>query len=315
MFNKNKVAISVTAGILGVVGIVTSAQAVHVNPDGTGQVLVFPYFNAQDGYVTNINLVNSTDQTKAVKIRFREGNYSNDILDFNIYMSPEDIWTGSIKAGDDGNGNTVGSLTTSDRTCTLPALASCEDGKCEATVPFTGHNLYKNVTAADTREGYVEIIEMGVVSDATVAAGVLHNNGKPSDCKAVETAWKKGGVFTTGGGISAPTGGLFGSSAVLNVAEGSAFAVDPVAIDNYSTKAQHYRPDDVNNFLLPSLASGDVNTSSVMVKKATGESELVVTEWNTVTDTCLNDGDALTPACGVNPYPVAHALLAPHLMN
>ena len=315
MFNKNKVAISVTAGILGVVGVMTSAQAVHVNPDGTGQVLVFPYFNAQDGYVTNINLVNSTDQTKAVKIRFREGKYSNDILDFNIYMSPEDVWTGSIKAGSDGNGNTVGSLTTGDRTCTLPALASCDDGKCEATVPFTGHNLYKNVTAADTREGYVEIIEMGVVSDATVAAGVLHNNGKPSDCKAVETAWKKGGVFTTGGGISAPTGGLFGSSAVLNVAEGSAFAVDPVAIDNYSTKAQHYRPDDVNNFLLPSLASGDVNTSSVMVKKATGESELVVTEWNTVTDTCLNDGDALTPACGVNPYPVAHALLAPHLMN
>ena len=153
MFKKNKVAISVSVGILGVVGVITSAQAVHVNPDGTGQVLVFPYFNAQNGYVTNINLVNSTDQTKAVKIRFREGKYSNDILDFNIYMSPEDIWTGSVKAGDDGNGNTVGTLTTSDRTCTLPALASCEDGKCEATVPFTGHNLYKNVTAADTREG------------------------------------------------------------------------------------------------------------------------------------------------------------------
>lgn len=77
-----------------------------------GQVLLFPYFNAQNGYVTNINLVNSTDQTKAVKIRFREGKSSNDILDFNIYMSPEDIWTGSVKAGDDGKGNTVGTLTT-----------------------------------------------------------------------------------------------------------------------------------------------------------------------------------------------------------
>lgn len=137
-------------------------------------------------------------------------------------------------------------------------LASCEDGKCEATIPFSGHNVYKDVTAADTREGYVEVIEMGVVDDATVAAGVKHTNGKPSDCKTVETAWKKGGVFTNGTGVSAPTGGLFGSSAVLNVAEGAAFAVDPVAIDNYSTKAQHYRPDDVNNFLLPSLASGDI---------------------------------------------------------
>lgn len=51
-----------------------------------------------------------------------------------------------------------------------------------------------------------------------------------------------------------------------------------------------------------------------MVMKPTGESELVETEWNTVTDTCLNDRDSLTPACGTNPYPIA-ALLAPHLMN
>ena len=157
MFKKNKVAISVVTGILGLAGVMTSAQAVHVNQDGTGQVLLFPYYNANDGYVTNVNLVNSTDQTKAVKIRFREGKSSNDVLDFNIYMSPEDIWTGSVKAGDDGKGNMVGTLSTSDRTCTLPALASCADGKCQAEVPFTGHNLYKGVTAADTREGYIEV--------------------------------------------------------------------------------------------------------------------------------------------------------------
>lgn len=319
MFKKNKIAISVAVGALGVAGVITSAQAVHLNPDGTGQVLVFPYFNAEDGYVTNINLVNSTDQTKAVKIRFREGKYSNDILDFNIYMSPEDVWTGSVKATDDGKGNTIGSLSTNDRTCTLPVLASCADGNCAATVPFTGYNLYKNVTASDTREGYVEVIEMGVVDDATVKAGVLHNNGKPTDCTVVGKAWRNKtftpGVGEAAKGLTAPTGGLFGSSAILNVREGSAFAVDPVAIDNYSTQAQHYLPDDVNNFLLPSLASGNVTSSSVMTKKPSGESELVVTEWNTVKDTCLDDGDVLTPACGTNPYPMAHAMLAHHLMN
>ena len=64
--------------------------------------LLFPYFNAKDGYVTNINLVNSTDQTKAVKIRFREGKNSNDVLDFNIYMSPEDVWTGTFRKSGDG---------------------------------------------------------------------------------------------------------------------------------------------------------------------------------------------------------------------
>lgn len=325
MFKKNKVAISVATGILGAVGVITSAQAVHVNPDGTGQVLLFPYFNANEGYVTNINLVNSTDQTKAVKIRFREGKNSNDVLDFNIYMSPQDIWTGSVKAGDDGAGNAVGMLSTNDRTCTLPTLASCDDGKCLAEQAFTGHNVYKGVTAEDTREGYVEVIEMGVVEDSTVKAGVLHSNGKPANCKAVEDAWRTvaqggKGTFTQGigaaaSGLSSPTGGLFGSSAVLNVGMGSAFAVDPVAIDNYSTQAQHWLSDDPDHFLLPSLASGNVTTSSVMTKNAAGESELVVTDWNTPGDACLDLADPLTPTCGANPYPVAHVLLAPHLMN
>lgn len=319
MFKKNKLAISVATGILGAVGVITTAQAVHVNTDGTGQVLLFPYFNAQEGYVTNINLVNSTDQTKAVKIRFREGKNSNDILDFNIYMSPEDVWTGSVQTGDDGKGNKVGSLVTTDRTCTLPALASCDDGTCQATVPFTGHNLYKNVTAEDTREGYVEIIEMGVVDDSKVQHGVLHSNGKPNDCKSVEQAWIKGdftqGVGAAAKGLSAPSGGLFGSSAIINVGMGSAFAVDPVALENYSTRAQHYLSHDPNNFLLPSLASGDVTTSSILTKNGAGQTEMVVTEWKPQADACLADGDELTPQCGTNPYPVAHAMLAPYLMN
>ncbi len=310
MFRKNKVAISVAVGILGVAGVMSSAQAVHVNPDGTGQVLLFPYYNARDGYVTNINLVNSTDQTKAVKIRFREGKASQDVMDFNIYMSPEDVWTGSVKAAANSKGETVGSISTSDRTCTLPALVDCSKGECGGkTQPFTGIN----VASDDTREGYVEVIEMGVVTDPTVQAGVLHSNGTPTNCKVVANAWGSSGVFTKGGGVSAPTGGLFGSSAVLNISEGQAFAVNPVAIDNYSTQPQHYRADDINNYLLPSLASGDVTNSSVMVKKPSGDTEMVVTEWNkTAQDTCK---DAVNPNCGTNPYPIAHVLAAPHLMN
>jgi hypothetical protein len=319
VFKKNKVAISVATGILGVVGVITSAQAVHLNPDGTGQVLLFPYFNGKGGYVTNVNLVNSTDQTKAVKIRFREARNSNDVLDFNIYMSPEDVWTGTVNNGVNAEGKAVGVLSTSDRTCTLPALASCDDGNCNATVPFSGFGVYEGVTQEDTKEGYIEVIEMGVVDDSTVKAGVLHNKGKPTNCTTVEDAWNKG-TFTQGNGaaakgMSAPTGGLFGSSAVINIEQGSAFALDPIAIDNYSTQAQHYLSHDPNNFLLPSLASGNVTTSSVMVRNSSGEGEMVVTDWNLQKDACLEDKDALTPQCGTNPYPIAHVLLAPHIMN
>ncbi len=318
MFKKNKLALGAATGLVGLAVIMTGAQAVHVNTEGTGQVLIFPYYNAHQGYITNINLVNSTDETKAIKIRFREGESSNDVLDFNIYMSPNDVWTGSIGGMQDG-GSYIGALTTRDRTCTLPQLASCKDGNCAVTKEFQGHGFFAGVDAADTREGYVEVVEMGVVTDKTVQDGVLHHNGLPYDCGAVEDAWSNGtfkqGAGAAATGLSAPTGGLFGSSAIISVEKGSALAIDPVAIDNYSTVAQHYLSDDANNFLLPSLASGDVKHSAIMVKDAAGEVELVETTWKTTADACLADGDTLTPQCGTNPYPVAHVLLASNVMN
>ncbi|MBK8452458.1 MAG: hypothetical protein WAQ53_16545 [Thiofilum sp.] len=314
MFKQNKLAIGVAAGVLVAVGIFTGVQAVHINPDGTGQVLLFPYFNANPGYVTNINLVNSTNETKAVKIRFREGKNSNDILNFNIYMSPEDVWTGTIRKDSQSD---AGAFTTLDRTCTMPIqhAADCATpDRCEVMKTFDGKNIiYEN---KDTREGYVEVIEMGVVTDPVIQAAVKHAKGKPTNCQEVANAWTKG-VFTSGAGSSAaglkaPTGGLFGSSAVLNVAEGAAFTIDPVAIDNYSTEAQHYRPDVYEEYLLPSLASGNITQSTITVPKPNGESDMVVTNWKQQkTDPCLVEGTR----CGTNPYPMAHVLAVPYIMN
>lgn len=315
MFKQKKLAIGVAAGALVAIGIFTGVQAVHVNSDGTGQVLLFPFFNAHPGYVTNINLVNSTDQTKAVKIRFREGKDSNDILNFNLYMSPEDVWSGTIRKDDK---SAAGLFSTLDRSCTYPVrmAADCtQPDRCEVLKTFDGKNIaYDNL---DTQEGYVEVIEMGVVTDPAIQAAVKHAKGKPANCQEVADAWEKTGVFSSGTGnaakgLSAPTGGLFGSSAVLNIAEGAAFAIDPVAIDNYSTQPQHYRPNVYDEYLLPSLASGNVTQSNIMVGKANGESDMVVTNWKSqTTDPCAVEGTR----CGQNPYPIAHVLATPYLMN
>ncbi|WP_020561101.1 hypothetical protein [Thiofilum flexile] len=317
MFKQKKLAFGVAAGFLVAAGIFTAVQAVYVNSDGTGQVLLFPYFNANPGYVTNINLVNSTNETKAVKIRFREGKNSNDILNFNIYMSPEDVWTGTIRK--DANSD-AGAFTTLDRTCTMPVqhAADCSSpnkDRCEVMKTFDGKNIvYEN---KDTREGYVEVIEMGVVTDPKIQEAVKHVNGKPANCQAVSDAWLTTGAFASGTGaaavgLKAPTGGLFGSSAVLNIAEGAAFAIDPVAIDNYSTQAQHYRPDLYEEYLLPSLASGNVTQSTITVPKSSGESDLVVTNWKQQSqDPCTVEGTS----CGTNPYPMAHVLAVPYIMN
>ena len=301
MFKKNKLSIGVAVGLLGAMAMMTSAQAVYVNKDGTGQVLVFPYYNAQQNYVTNVNIVNSTDQTKAVRIRFREGKNSEDVMDFNLYMSPNDVWSGSVQK----SGNTGGAkIVTLDKTCTLPvSLApSCKTGDCQpGSIDFANPNVKDD---ADTLEGYIEVIEMGVVTDPTVADGVLHHNGSPKDCGTVSEAWfKDTGTFWKGEGIDPPTGGLFGSSAVLNIPEGTAFAIDPVAIDDYSDIPEHTDPF-ADDFLYPSLASGSITKSHVM-----NGSELIETQW-------LTTGSCDTGLfCDNNPYPISHVLLAPHLMN
>ena len=46
-----------------------------------------------------MSVVNTTASTKAVKVRFREGKNSAEVLDFNVFLSPFDVWTASITPG------------------------------------------------------------------------------------------------------------------------------------------------------------------------------------------------------------------------
>src|SRR5512141_3256948 len=86
---------------LGVLGVVDSAQAVHINADGLGQALIYPYYTARtttgtNNYVTALSVVNTTSSAKAVKVRFLEGKNSQEVLDFNLFLSAYDVWTAGI---------------------------------------------------------------------------------------------------------------------------------------------------------------------------------------------------------------------------
>src|SRR5690349_512563 len=79
-------------------GATTAAEAVNVNPDGLGQVLIYPYYTtradaAGNSYNSLLSVVNSTASGKAVKVRFLEGKNSREVLDFNLFLSPYDVWT------------------------------------------------------------------------------------------------------------------------------------------------------------------------------------------------------------------------------
>ena len=99
---RNSLTTAVVAGIAGTVGIANLASAVNLNPDGLGQVLIYPYYTVNergnDGATlqTLFSVVNTTDQGKAVKVRFVEGYNRREVRDFHLYLSPYDVWTANL---------------------------------------------------------------------------------------------------------------------------------------------------------------------------------------------------------------------------
>jgi len=120
------------AGVTGL-GATTAAEAVNLNPDGLGQVLLYPYYTTRidpapiisgaaiGTYNSLLYVVNSTTSVKAVKVRFLEGKDSREVLDFNLFLSPRDVWTAAILP-DTTTG--AGMIITTDKSCTVPAIPS-----------------------------------------------------------------------------------------------------------------------------------------------------------------------------------------------
>ena len=83
----------------GLVGAASITDHVKVAPGNKGDVLIFPFYAAIDGgWETKVTVVNTskTDSTVA-KVIVRSPVFSEEILDFFIYLSPTDVWTGTLK--------------------------------------------------------------------------------------------------------------------------------------------------------------------------------------------------------------------------
>jgi hypothetical protein len=238
---------AVIAGIAGVAGISNMASAVYLNNDGLGQVLVYPYYTVNKGNSTIVTVVNTTAQGKAIKVRFLEAYDSREVLDFNLFMSPQDVWTAQVVPVGSGAG-----VFSNDNSCTVPTLPKTSSTAYPfSTNAFTGANTDGGPTSlARTLEGYVELIEMGTVTGASLTS-ITHVAGIPPCAKGI-----------AGSDVTVPSGGLFGSGTIVNVAQGTVEAYNADAID------QFWAPAAVGHFsaagsILPNLASGTSNTSYV----------------------------------------------------
>ena len=217
----------------------TNATAFELTNGGVGHNLIVPYFTAQDGNMTVLHLTNTDVKNgKAVKVRFRGAANSDDILDFQVLLSPGDVWTGAVTAGADG----VAQLTTADGTCTVPKLTK---GVAQS---FDTRRLQGSLSAADkaagTREGYVEIFNMADIPDLAVygaPAGksalftaIKHVGGvAPCTASAIDTAVLNTAhteATAAAAGFATPTTGLMGDWYIINVAKTTTFSGGATAL-------------------------------------------------------------------------------------
>jgi len=224
-FQKKALAAAVFAGLGS-----GAAMAAHVNPAGLGQYLIFPYYTVQqsggNAYNTIVTVVNTTTLGKVVKVRFREGKNSREVLDFNLYLSPNDVWVGVLSSAD-ATTSSPARLTTPDTSCTNPRI------------PATGvdfrnfllgeaSDFVTDKSMARTREGYLEMIESATVYGDTLLAITHDATGVPADCDAVNPV-PAANLLTD---FDVPTGGLSGTGNLINVNNGTDMAYKPVAISN-----------------------------------------------------------------------------------
>jgi hypothetical protein len=242
--------------------LAAGAGAVNINNDGTGEVLLYPYYTVRNGATTLMTVVNTTTVAKAVKVRINEGKNSAEVLDFNLWLSPKDVWTAAIVATANGAG-----ITTSDKSCTNP--------KVTGTVAFRA-NAYATDNAAlrtldRTREGYIEIIEMAtVVPGSSTEKDVVHGADGVPECELVTNAAVVARATTD---YNNPTGGLFGGGTLVTA--GQATGYNATAIEGFG----YTQGVTASGTVFPNLNNGSNLTAVVVDSLGTGSSRITAANF------------------------------------
>lgn len=233
-FKRKALFTAVVAGL----GVAGSAEAVFVAPNKTGQALLFPYYTVQNSgatagsaqWNTYISVVNTTPLVKAVKVRILEGRTSSEVLDFNLYLSPNDVWTAALIPSD-ATDSSAGRIITGDASCTAPAIPA--GGIAFRNYQYVGQLVGLGRGLDRTREGYIEMIEMASftpLSDVGIAVTHDFATGIPDDCSFIRT--NDGVVLNTD--ALPQTGGLTGTGTLINVNTGLDAGYKPDALDAFS---------------------------------------------------------------------------------
>ena len=207
------------------------AAAVYLNADGLGQALIYPYYTVQSAggnpFNTLVSIVNHGGGAKIVQVRFHEGRDGRVVLRFNVYLNAGDVWTAGIVPASADTASPA-RIFTADLSCTNPPFPA--EGVDFRQFLFTATEADGGGEGLErTREGYLEVIELGMLRAGDAANLVRDNAGRPAKCLALQGA-------NVAPILDAPTGGLSGSLTLINVASGMDFTVNADALAELSSR-------------------------------------------------------------------------------
>ena len=177
-------------------------------------------------FTSLLSVVNSTASAKAVKVRFLEGKNSREVLDFNLYLSPQ----GRVGRGD--HPDATGGAASTRRTCPARRLKSrAIPNPTRSSTSRTRARLCRP-SLDRTREGYVEIIEMGDIDPGPTR----------KRWSRTSTAFRLA-TTSTARKITVPgPGGLFGNMTLINVLAGEDYGTEATALEGFSSTALWFAP-------------------------------------------------------------------------
>lgn len=217
-----------------------TAQAVHLDANGRGQVLLYPYYTVNNGQQTLLSVTNTSAFPQMAQVNLREGYNGRDTLQFKIYLAPFDSWNATMFAlSDAGIASEGAGILTRDSSCTVPSFSS--DGTSVGGTPYVrlrdvGYTFPGDggpTTLTRTREGYLEVIALANLGEP-FAGYISHGSpgnwlSAPTGCSQVTPS------LIPNDALSTPAGGLVGSVGYINVGQGTYLASRAEALAGFTS--------------------------------------------------------------------------------
>ncbi len=251
------------------------AQPVSLNSEGIGQVLIYPYYTTRAGWTTLLSIVNNDSANgKAVKVRFLEGKNGASVASFNLFLAPDDIWTGAVVPG---SSEAKGAqLVSNDDSCTFPSFRPLQTliATPPPSIEFSNQTYLADGdspalrTIDRTREGYVEVIEMASIPYSQAAPSPLmqqifvynRNGHELAPCSSLNDT----DLSKYSEQILPPSGGLSGAATLFNVVGGASAEFTPTALTGFwlTSSVVSIPPTmTASTSQLPNLSSGGNTTA------------------------------------------------------